>query len=290
MNIKGIIPALVTPFHDDHSINYDALRQLVNRLIEQGADGFYVCGSTAECFLMTAEERKSIVETVVKETDGRVPIIAQIGNIGTAQAVELAKHAADAGATAVSSVPPFYFKFSIPEIASYYEAISKAADLPLVIYSIPAFSGVAITHENIKTILDASGAQGLKYTSYDLFELERIHRAFPELTVFNGHDECFANALPVGINGAIGSTFNLMPGKYKDIQAAYEKGDNIAAAAMQADVNAIIDVLIKTGVNPGIKYLLSKRGIPCGDCRPPFGKLTKEAAVLLDSIEEKVFA
>ena len=81
-----------------------------------------------------------------------------------------------------------------------------------------------------------------------------------------------------------------MPGKYKAIQAAYEKGDNIAASAMQAEVNAIIDVLIKTGVNPGIKYLLSKRGIPCGDCRPPFGKLTEESIMLLDGIEEKVFA
>lgn len=290
MNIKGIIPALVTPFKEDHSINYSALRQLVNQLIDSGADGFYVCGSAAECFLMTAEERKSIVETVVTEADGRVPIIAQIGNIGTAQAVELAKHAADSGVSAVSSVPPFYFKFSVPEIASYYEAIAKASDLPLVIYSIPAFSGVAITHDNIKTILDASGAKGLKYTSYDLFELERIHRAFPELTVFNGHDECFANALPVGINGAIGSTFNLMPHKYKAIQAAYERGDNSAVAAMQADVNKIIDILIKAGVNPGIKYLLSKRGIPCGDCRPPFGKLTEKVMKLLDSIEEKIFA
>lgn len=290
MNIKGIIPALVTPFREDFSVNHGALRDLVDRLIDQGADGFYICGSTAECFLMRAEERKSVVETVMKQVDGRIPVIAQIGNIATEQAVELAQHAAFCGVSAVSSVPPFYFKFSIQEIAAYYEAIAKAAKIPLVIYSIPAFSGVAITHDNIRTILDASGAEGLKYTSYDLFELERIRRANPDLTIFNGHDECFANALPIGIQGAIGSTFNLMPQKYKAVKAAYDRGDNAAVSTMQADINRIIDVLIQTGVNPGIKYLLTKQGIPCGDCRPPFGKLTEQSKRLLDSIEAEVFA
>lgn len=290
MNMKGIIPALVTPFNEDFSINHDALRQMIDHHIAAGADGFYICGSTAECFLLSAEERKSLVETIVNHTAGRVPITAQIGNIGTAQAVDLAKHAAAVGVDAVSSVPPFYFKFSVSEIASYYEAIAKASNLPVIIYSIPAFSGVAITHDNIKTILDASGAVGLKYTSYDLFELERIHRAYPDLKLFNGHDEVFANALPIGLTGAIGSTFNVMPQKYKRIQAAYERGDNAAASAMQAEVNELIDVLIKVGVNAGIKYLLTKRGIPCGNCRPPFGQLTDENKALLDSIEEKVLA
>lgn len=290
MNMKGIIPALVTPFKDDFSIDHDALRLMIDHHIANGVDGFYICGSTAECFLLTQDERKSLVETIVNHTAGRVPITAQIGNIGTAMAVDLAQHAAATGVDAVSSVPPFYFKFSVSELASYYEAIAKASNLPVIIYSIPAFSGVAITHENIKTILDASGAEGLKYTSYDLFELERIHRAYPDLKLFNGHDEVFANALPIGLTGAIGSTFNVMPQKYQRIKAAYERGDNAAAAQMQADTNVLIDALIKTGVNAGIKYLLTKRGIPCGNCRPPFGQLTEENKALLDSIADQVLA
>lgn len=288
MNIKGIIPALITPFHDDFSVNHDALGQLVEHHIAAGADGFYVCGSTAECFLLSADERKAVVETVVKVNNGRVPIIAQIGNIGTAHAVELAKHAADAGVDAVSSVPPFYFKFSVDEIAGYYEAIAKAADLPVVIYSIPAFSGVAITSENIKKIIDASGAQGLKYTAQDLFELERIRRANPELTIFSGYDEIMASALPIGIDGSIGSTFNVMLHKYKVLCDAYARGDNATVSAKQTEVNRIIDVLIKVGVNPGIKYLLTQEGIPCGDCRPPFGKLSQESKDLLDSIRADI--
>ncbi|MBR2615073.1 MAG: N-acetylneuraminate lyase [Clostridia bacterium] len=291
MNIKGIIPALVTPFHEDFSIDYDAIKRLVNFEIERGAEGFYVCGSTAECFLMTGEERKRIVEIVTQEVNGRVPIIAQVGNIGTAMAVDLARHAASCGVSAVSSVPPFYFKFSVDEIASYYAAISDAAQKPLVIYSIPAFSGVNITHDNIKTIIDASGAEGLKYTSYDLFELERIHRAHPELTLFNGHDEVYANALPIGLSGAIGSTFNLMPGKYKAIREAYEKGDQAAVSQKQAKVNVLIDTLIAAGVNPGIKYLLTKFGVmDFGGCRPPFGAITEEKKALLDAVADEIFA
>lgn len=290
MNIKGIIPALITPFREDFSIDHDALSRLVEREIEGGADGFYVCGSTAECFLLTAEERKAVVETVVKAADRRVPIIAQIGNIGTAQAVELAKHAADAGVDAVSSVPPFYFKFSVDEIAGYYEAIAKAAGLPVVVYSIPAFSGVAITSDNLRKIIDASGAEGLKYTAQDLFELERIRRANPELTIFSGYDEIMASALPIGIDGSIGSTFNVMLPKYKALVEAYKRGDNAAVSAKQTEVNRVIDVLIKVGVNPGIKYLLTKEGIPCGHCRPPFGQLTKENMELLDSISEGLWA
>lgn len=290
MNIEGIIPALITPFHADYSINYTALKQLVNHLIARGVGGFYVCGSTAECFLLTEEERKKVLETVTKEVNGRVPVIAHIGDIGTEKSVDLAKHAESCGVSAISSTPPFYFKFNMEEIAGYYSALSKAVDLPLIIYSIPAFSGVEITADNLSVLLNACNAKGLKYTSYNLFELESISRKYPELKLFNGHDELYCNALPIGISGAIGSTFNLMPRRYMQIRDQYLKGDVAAAAQGQREVNAIIDVLIKTGVNPGIKYLLTKYGIPCGESRPPFSLLQEDQKALLDGIYNEVFS
>ena len=115
MNIKGIIPALVTPFDSNGKVDYGVLSELVNRLIDQGVDGFYSCGSTAECFLLTDDERKKVMETVIETVDGRVPVIAHVGNIGTEKTIELAKHAEAAGASAVSSVPPFYYKFSFKQ-------------------------------------------------------------------------------------------------------------------------------------------------------------------------------
>lgn len=289
MKIRGIIPALVTPFNEDWSVNYSALRALVNRLIKNGAGGFYVCGSTAECFLLSDAERMKVMEVVTEETNGRVPVIAHVGNISTATAVQYAKHAASCGVSAVSSVPPFYYKFSLEEIGDYYAGISDAVDLPLIVYSIPAFSGVAVTADNLEQITGRCNAAGLKYTSYDLFELEKIHRKYPDLKLYNGHDEVYVNALPIGLAGAIGSTFNVMPHRYISIKNAYERGDMNKASVLQAETNELIQTLINTGVNAGIKYLLTKSGIPCGDCRPPFAKLDESKRKLLDEIYDRVF-
>lgn len=289
MKIRGIIPALVTPFNEDWSVNHSALRALVNRLIENGAGGFYVCGSTAECFLLSDAERMKVMEVVTEETNGRVPVIAHVGNISTATAVQYAKHAASCGVSAVSSVPPFYYKFSLEEIGDYYAGISDAVDLPLIVYSIPAFSGVAVTADNLEQITGRCNAAGLKYTSYDLFELEKIHRKYPDLKLYNGHDEVYVNALPIGLAGAIGSTFNVMPHRYISIKNAYERGDMNKASVLQAETNELIQTLINTGVNAGIKYLLTKSGIPCGDCRPPFAKLDESKRKLLDEIYDRVF-
>ena len=291
MNISGIIPALVTPFDKNAKVDHGALSELVNRLIEQGAGGFYACGSTAECFLMTDEERKATLETVIKTANGRVPVIAHIANIGTDKSCDLARHAREVGASAISSVPPFYYKFGFNEIAGYYGDIAKAVpDLPLVIYNFPAFSGVEINADNIKSIIDVSGAQGLKYTSYNLFEMEKIHRRFPELTIFNGHDEVYLNAMPAGATAAIGSTFNVMLPKFLKLEELYRAGNMDEAIKKQGEINDIIEAMIKVSVNGSIKYWLTKSGIPCGDCRKPNIPLTAEQKAFLDTIYDKVIA
>ena len=291
MNISGIIPALVTPFDKEGKVDHGALTALVNRLVEKGAGGFYACGSTAECFLMTDDERKATLETIVKAANGRVPVIAHIGNIGTEKTCDLARHAREAGADAISSVPPFYYKFGFNEIAGYYADIANAVpDLPLVVYNFPAFSGVEINADNFKTIIDASGAQGLKYTSYNLFEMEKISRRYPDITIFNGHDEVYLNSLPAGATAAIGSTFNVMLPKFLKLKALYDSRDMEAAQKKQGEINDIIEAMIKVGVNGSIKYWLTKSGIPCGDCRKPFSPLTAEQAAYLDGFYDKVIA
>lgn len=288
MNISGIIPALVTPFNEDYTVNYHSLKTLVNRLIEKGVNGFYVCGSTGESFLLEKEERKKILETVIEETAGRVPVIAHVGDIWADRAGELAAHAAKAGAHAVSAVPPFYFKFTFEEIAEYYKIIRDAAQLPLIVYNIPLLSGVSVTSSNIGTIMAACDIFGVKFTSTDMFELSRLRKKYPDLCLLNGFDEIFLNALPVGIQGAIGSTYNIMPEKFLRIQNSFNSGDMASAAAVQSEANEIIEALIKTDVKTGIKYILSKQGIPCGSCRRPFAALDDEKKALLDSVMNKL--
>lgn len=289
MNITGVIPALITPFDSDYEVNYDSLRQLVNRLIGQGVGGFYVCGSTAECFLLSDEERMKIVEVVTEEANGRVEVIAHVGNINQRKAIEYAKHAQSCGVTAVSSVPPFYYKFKKEEIASYYAAISDAVDLPMIIYNIPALANVSLTPADISNIMRVCNVGGLKYTSYDLYQLEQIKREHPDLKIFYGRDEILCSALPLGLTGTIGSTYNVMPHKFIAIQKAYEEGNLELASKLQSEANAILDVLIKNDTKSSMKYLLTKHGIKCGNARPPITALNDEKKAELDKLYPLLF-
>lgn len=284
MKISGIMPALVTPYEKDGTVSHMELRKLVRTLLDDGAEGFYVCGSTGECFLLKDEERKAIMETVTEEVNGRVPVIAHVGAIWADQAADLANHADFCGVTAVSSVPPFYYKFSFEEIVDYYKRISWATDLPVVIYNFPAFSGVSINAENIGEIMNWCNVGGLKYTDHNLFELEKIRRRYPDLTIMYGHDEVLLNALPIGISGAIGSTFNAMTPKYQRIVRAYEEGNLEQASRIQHEASSIVEALVKTGVFRGVKHLLRRKGIECNGCRTPFRDLTEEEKNLLDQI------
>lgn len=289
MNIKGIIPALLTPFDHNYEVNYDSLRKHVNRLIEQGAGGFYVCGSTAECFMLDDKERMKIMEVVTEEVNGRVDVIAHVGNINLRKAVEYAKHAESCGVTAVSSVPPFYYKFKKEEIVSYYATISDAVDLPMIVYSIPALSGVALTANDIGDILKASNTQGLKYTDYNLFELEKIRRKFPDLNVYYGRDEMYCSALPLGLSGGIGATYNVMMHKFVAMQKAYEEGNLELASKLQGEANAILEEMQKCDTKSAMKYLLTKSGIDFGGARPPVTALNEAQKANLDELYKVIF-
>lgn len=284
MELKGIVPALVTPFDVAGNVNYKELRKLVRQLLEEGADGFYVTGSTGECFLLTDEERIKILDAVTETVEGKVPVIAHVGKIGAAQAVHLAKEAQRTGAFAVSSIPPFYYNFSFQEIADYYAAISDAVDLPLVVYNYPKYSGVSINAENFEVIQNKCRVGGLKYTDANLYELERIRNAYPDLKILFGKDESLLYALPVGVDGAIGSTYNFMLKKYKRLWKAYENGDIREAEQLQHEACRVIDALLCTRDITAVKYFLKKKGIECGDCRAPFSKITEEQIKILEGV------
>ena len=285
MKMEGIIPALVTPFDGDGNVNYGELRKLVKTLLGEGADGFYVTGSTGQCFLLEDEERIRIVAEVAETVGGRVPVIAHVGKIGTAQAKHLAKEAQRAGADAVSSVPPFYYNFSFGEIVDYYGAISDAVELPIVLYNFPQCSGVTIRADNLGEIRGRCRIEGLKYTDLDLYELERIRRSNPDLCLMFGKDEAFLYALPVGVDGGIGSTYNVMLGKFKRILSAYREGRTGEAEQLQHEACHIIEEMLRVGnIILAEKYLLARKGIVCGNCRQPFGAITEAQKQILDKI------
>lgn len=283
MKLGGIIPALVTPFDGNGEVNYQELKKLVRILVDEGADGFYVTGSTGECFLLTDEERIRIIAAVVETADGKVPVVAHVGKIGARQAAKLAADAQKAGADAVSSVPPFYYDFKFEEIVGYYALITDATDLPMVVYNYPKFSGVTINSENLPLIMEKCRVGGLKYTDMNLYELEKIRVADPELSILFGRDEALISALPLGIDGAIGSTYNIMLKKYKRLWTAYKDGHLEEAEAIQHEACRVIDQFARVRDITAEKYLLGRKGVQAGDCRPPFRPITEEEKQFLDA-------
>ncbi|EFI4076756.1 N-acetylneuraminate lyase [Escherichia coli] len=290
--LKGIISALPTPFNNAQQIDTESLKKLVRFNIEQGMHGLYVGGSTGEAFLQDVTEREKVLETVAEETGGKLTLIAHVGAISTRDSQLLARAAVKYGFDAISAVTPFYYPFSFEEHYAHYQAIINEADgLPMVVYNIPALSGVKLSLEQINTLVRLPGVQALKQTSGDLFQMEQIRRQHPELILYNGYDEIFASGVIAGADGGIGSTYNIMGWRYKNILSAIEKGDTQTARQIQTECNKVIDTLIKTGVLAGIKSLLHFMNVINNPaCRKPFFPVNQKYLPELQQLAQKLMA
>lgn len=282
--LTGIFPALLTPFDVKGRIHEESLGKLVQVLLNKGVDGFYVCGSTGEAFLLSLEERKRVLSIVMEEVKGRAAVICHVGAIATHFSLELAQHAAKLGVDAISSIPPFYYKLSQAEILGYYNDLADVG-VPLIPYNFPTLSGVTLTKEMVRELRKHENVIGIKFTSSDMYQLERMKNTDPGLLVYNGFDEMFLSGLAMGADGAIGSTFNFMPEKFLSIQNLFAQGDLEDARAEQASANAVIDALLMTGkLLNAQKYLINLQGIPFGECRKPFEPLTEMDKKLLEQV------
>lgn len=271
--LNGIYPALLTPFNSSGKINHGALRELVEININKGVAGFYVCGSTAEAFMLSVNERKSILETVVDQVAGRCNVFAHVGHISGDSAMDLARHADSLHVDAVSSVSPFYYNFTFDEIRRYYFDIADAVSVPVVVYNFPACSKVSLSLDNMGCFFDDERFIALKNTSSDFFLLERLKKKYPDKAYFSGYDEMFLSGLAAGATGAIGSTFNFMAEKFIHIKALFDARELEAARQEQTRANNIISALVEVGLMDGEKAILRMQGLDYGSARRPFHTL-----------------
>ncbi|WP_316980146.1 N-acetylneuraminate lyase [Shumkonia mesophila] len=271
-NLSGLYAALATPYTEDDAIDANGLKSLVNFILSHGVDGIYVGGSTGESLLQTPEEREEVLRLVAGECRGKAPVIGHVGALGTKESKRLARVCAEEGYVAVSAIPPVYYPHSKKGIFTYYsEIVGAACGVPLIVYNIPAMSGVKFTLKDLGELLSIRNVIGVKQTVVDMYQMERIHRLFPDTLLLNGYDECFLAGIASGAQGAIGSTFNMMGWRYKKLWALFKEGRNEEALQVQSRCNAIIDVLVEAGVFPGIKFILHRMGIIGSPyCRAPF--------------------
>ncbi|ENZ7484458.1 N-acetylneuraminate lyase [Klebsiella aerogenes] len=289
-HLRGVMPALLTPFDAQQNIDRASLRRLVRFNIGQGVDGVYVGGSTGEAFVQSLSEREEVLEIVAEEAKGKITLIAHVGCVSTAESQQLAAAAKRYGFDAVSAVTPFYYPFNFEEHCDHYRAIIDSADgIPMVVYNIPALSGVKLTLEQINQLVTLPGVGALKQTSGDLYQMEQIRRAHPELVLYNGYDEIFASGLLAGADGGIGSTYNIMAWRYLGIVQALKEGDTAKAQQLQHECNKVIDLLVKVGVFRGLKTVLHYMdvlSVPL--CRKPFAPVEDKFQAELKALAQQL--
>jgi len=276
---------MVTPITADGKINTETLRKLTNYLIEGGVHGLFPVGSQGEFYALTFEEKKKVLEVVVEETQGRVPVYAGTGAITTREAVALTRMAESIGASAVSVITPFFVHPSDAELLEYYTAVAKSTRLPVLLYNNPGRTGVNISADFVVKASKVDNIVGIKDSSGDLtLTAEYIRRTGETFSVLAGRDTLIYGTLCYGGKGAIAATANVVPKIIVEIYEAFMAGDMKRSLEAQFRL-APLRLAFDLGTFPVvIKEALTLIGIEAGVGIPPVGGMKPEAKAELKEI------
>lgn len=272
-SFHGVIPAVVTSFDAHGEFAPAPFERLLAFLYEAGAHGAYVCGQTGEGLLQSVETRQRVAEVAVKSSPKGANVIIHVGASRVPDAIQLAKHAARIGASAISSLAPSG-KYSFTEVRRYYEQLAQASELPLLVYYFPEVSQTVVSLDEILELCEIPNVVGLKFTDFDLYKLHQISRSGK--AIFNGRDEVFAAGMLMGANGGIGTFYSVVPELFLQIYRSALKGDWDEARSAQDQVNELIRITLRFPVFSAVKTMLKWQGFDCGKCLAPRQNLSHE--------------
>lgn len=264
--LKGVIPAVFTPFSDGGELNLSVLPRYLEFLLKAGCDGFFVGGGNGECFTQNVEERLRFADAFSRELGGEKPVILHVGAINPLDAYRLAAKGRDLKVDAISAVVPFYYPYGIREIAAYYRELAERSERPLIVYYVPGDTGQRLgTKDFIEHIISISGVAGVKYTHSDLYQMQSVTAGFQGRVVsaYGGVDQMGVCFLSMGARGLIGATVNLVPEVYTRMVAAFDAGDMAEAMRLQRVANGF-SLKIKRRSRSSYKAFMVARGIELG--------------------------
>lgn len=279
--IKGLIAATFAAYNIDGSINLSIIPAIVDKMIEDGLTGVFICGTNGEGPNLTIDERMQIAEAYVKAANKRILVLVHVGHSSIAECRKLAAHAEQIGADAISSVAAFYFKPNSVKnlVACIAEIASAAPNTPFYYYNIPTLTGVAM--DMVDFLEQAEKAipnlAGIKYTASTLHEYQAcLAYKNGKYDILFGFDEMLLPALAVGAKGAIGSTYTFAAPLYLKVMELYEQGRADEAAAMQLNSVNMVRCLVKYPPIPAQRAIMKMEGFELGNCRLPLVALSKE--------------
>ncbi|WP_213407210.1 N-acetylneuraminate lyase [Staphylococcus pettenkoferi] len=282
---KGLYAALLVPFDEQGQVLEEGLKQIARNAIEtEGMDGLYVKGSSGENFLISKEQKKQIFKIAKEAVSDDVKLIAQIGALDMNEAIELGKYATELGYDAISAVTPFYYPFSFDEIKEYYFKLIEETQNNFIIYANPGSTGVNITNEQFDELFTHDKIIGVKYTAPDFFLLERLRHTYPDKLIFSGFDEMLIQAAVTGVDGAIGSTYNINGKRARQIFELVQQGQVHEALRIQNETNDIISTVLELGIYPALKEILGSRGIESGMPKRPLKPLSDDKRERLNKL------
>ncbi|HEV7259402.1 MAG TPA: 4-hydroxy-tetrahydrodipicolinate synthase [Bosea sp. (in: a-proteobacteria)] len=282
----GSLPALVTPFKGG-KIDEAALRGLVAWQIENGSSGLVPVGTTGESPTLSHDEHKRVVEIVIAEAKGRVPVIAGAGSNNTTEAIDLAVHAEKAGADAILVVTPYYNKPTQEGMYQHFKAVNDAVGIPIIIYNIPPRSVVDMSVETMARLYELKNIAGVKDATANLARVsQQRHAMGPDFIQLSGEDMTALAYMAAGGHGCISVVANVAPQLCAELMAAVQKGDYAGALRIQDRLVPLHDAVFKEPGLAGAKHGLSLLGRIEEEVRLPLmpvtaatGKVIRDAMV-----------
>ena len=276
--IKGIIVPILTPMHEDETVNYEELVNQIERLIAAGVHGIFVFGTNGEGYILDEEEKAEIIRVAVKTVNGRVPVYAGTGCVSTRDTIRMSQKAKELGADVLSIITPSFAAASQEELIRHYETVANAVDMPILLYNIPARTGNALAPATVQKLSQVANIVGAKDSSgnFDniLQYIEKTRGGDKPFTVLSGNDSLILWTLLAGGKGAIAGCANVFPHTMVSIYEKFNAGDLEGARRAQDSIRPFRDIFKFGNPNTIVKTAVKELGYPVGLCRAPFNSLS----------------
>ena len=284
--VKGIIVPILTPLHEDESVNETELRNQVNRLIKAGVHGIFPAGTNGEGYILSRDEKKAILKIVVDEVNGRVPVYAGTGCISTKDTVEMSLFAEHVGVDALSIITPSFAKASQQELYEHYKTVARAVSLPIVLYNIPARTGNHLEAATVEKLSRIENIIGVKDSSGDFNTMLGYIDATKDrdFAVLSGNDALILWNLLAGGAGSVSGCAKVFPKTIAGIYESYVKNDLDRAKELQYKVYPLRACFKHGNPNTVIKKAVQLLGYPVGNCRKPFDLISDEGINMLQGV------